>query len=402
MRTFRYSALTSDGMPKKGIVKAVDEFEAVDKIKINCPVVVKITPVRESKSILDMEVGSNKIKQKNIAVMCSQFSIILKSGVNISRAMQMISEQTEDKKLKKMLSEASESISEGVGIAEAIERSGKGLPTSFIETVRAGEYSGTLEKSFKALEVYFTRSYKSTQKIKQALTYPIFVIMVAVVVLMVVMAKVIPALTATFNDLGGELPGITRFMISMSNFFEAHWFSFILFNVAILGLIKLSSLTNGGHAFWSKVLLKLPVIGRINILSGSSQFASTMGVLLSSGLSIDNAIETTSKSMSNYILGQEIGNMTIHLQEGRSLGDCIRRCNYFPNTLKEMCNIGEETGELDQTLITIGDYFDNEVSYAMKQAINKLEPALLIGLAIFAIIIVFAIYMPIFTMYNYM
>ena len=402
MKTFRYNALTREGVPTNGIVKALDEFEAVDKIKVNYPVVTKITPVRESTSILDMEVGSNKVSAKHLGVMCSQFGIILKSGVGISRAMEMIAEQTEDKKLKKMLIDSIDDIAEGAGIADTMERHGPALPTTFIETVRAGEQSGTLANSFKAMETYFTRSHKATQKVKQALTYPIFVVIIAIIVLMIVMVKVIPTLAAVFKDFGGELPAMTRFMINTSNFFAAHWVVIGILFGAFIALIRISTLTERGHAFWSRVILKMPVIGRITILTGSSQFATTMSVLLTAGLSIDEAIATTAKSMTNQALGEEVGRMTLSLQEGRSLGECIRRCDSFPNTLKEMCAIGEETGDLDETLLTIGDYFDNEASYAMKQAINKLEPALLVFLAIFAGTIVVAIYLPIFTMYNYM
>ncbi|MGY3724840.1 type II secretion system protein F (GspF) [Granulicatella balaenopterae] len=402
MRTYRYSALTNEGLQKKGVVKALDEFEAVDKIKATYPVVTKINPVKETNSILDMEVGSSKVAHKHLAVMCSQFAIILKSGVGIARAMAMIAEQTEDKKLKKMLVASVEDISEGMGIADTMERHGQGLPMTFIETVRAGERSGTLANSFKAMETYFTRSQKTNQKVKQALTYPIFVVIVAIIVLIIVMAKVIPTLSAVFKDFGGELPAMTRVLIKTSEFFAAHWLFIMVIIGAIIAGLKLSALTEKGQVFWSNVVLKTPIIGKINLLTGSSQFATTMAVLLTAGLSIDDAIQTTAKSMTNRTLGDEVGRMTLSLQEGKSLGECIRRCNYFPNTLKEMCAIGEETGELEDTLLTIGDYYDNEASYAMQQAISKLEPTLLVFLALFAGFIVIAIYLPIFTMYNFM
>ena len=402
MQTFRYTALLKDGTPTKGVVNALDEFEAVDKIRAKCPIVTKITPVKEHESILSMDISSNKVNIKKLAVMCSQLSIILQSGVNISRALDMIANQTEDKKLKKILVSSAEDVSQGTGIADAMKRNGPGLPTTFIETIRAGERSGTLENSFRVLEKFFSKSYKTNQKIKQALSYPIFVICIAVVVLIVVMTKVIPTLAVTFKDLGGQMPALTLWMIKISDFFSHHWLLIIVCILAMLGAAKLSSMTQGGHAFWSKVALKLPVMGKINVLSGASQFANTMAVLLDSGLGIDDAIETTAKSMRNSILGEEIGEISMFLQEGKTLGECIKRCQHLPNTLKEMCAIGEETGELSRTLLTIGDFYDNEASHAMTQAMKKIEPTILICLAIFSGFIVLAIYLPVFTMYNYM
>ena len=202
--------------------------------------------------------------------------------------------------------------------------------------------------------------------------------------------------------LGGEMPAITLCLIKISDFFSEHWILIIAVILATLGIAKLSTMTQGGHTFWSKVALKMPIMGKINVLSGASQFANTMAVLLDSGLGIDDAIETTAKSMRNSVLGEEIEGVSIYLREGKTLGECIKRCKHLPNTLKEMCSIGEETGELAHTLLTIGDFYDNEASHAMTQAMKKIEPTILIFLAIFSGFIVLAIYMPVFTMYNYM
>ena len=402
MNTYKYTALSPDGTPTKGVVQAVDEYDAVDKIKATCPIVTNISAVKGKKGILNAEIGGRKINQKNLSVMCSQFAIILQSGVNIARAMEMISTQIDDKKLKKILAGAAQDVSQGTGVADSFERNGPDLPATFIESVRAGEKSGTIDRSFRQMEQYYERAYKTEQKVRQALTYPAFVIVIAIVVLIVVMAKVIPTLAATFSDLGGKMPAITKAMIGMSHFFGSHWIPIVSVIVLMALGIEISTLTEKGHIFWSRVALKMPVVGNINVLSASSQFANTMAVLLSAGLGVDEAVDVTGKSLSNYILKAEVRNITSYLQEGRSLGDCMKRCKHFPDTLVDMCSVGEETGELDQTLRTTGQYFDNEADHATKQAVAKLEPAILILLAFFAGFIVFAIYLPIFTMYNYM
>ena len=402
MVTYQYRAITEDGVKTRGVVQAVDEYAAVAKIKATCPIVTKLTPVKESgiNNILQMEVGSTKINTKALSVMCSQFAIILKSGVPISKCMEMIAEQTQDKRLKKMLFSAADDVAEGNGIANSFEKNCKDLPITFTETVRAGEHSGTLENSFETLEKYYEKSYKTSQKVKRAMSYPIFVICVAVVVLIIVMAKVVPSLTETFSDLGGELPVITRAMIAMSNFFGEYWLIIIGVLIALAVGLKFLFNTEKGRVFWHKRKLKIPILGKIALLNGASQYANTMAALMGAGLSVHQSLEITAKVLDNYVLSLETSMMSGRIEEGKQLGECMRQSKYFPKTLIEMCAIGESTGELDETLMTVGSYFDNEAEHATEKAISKLEPAILIGMAIFAGFIVISIYVPMFQMYE--
>ena len=354
MVTYQYRAITEDGVKTRGVVQAVDEYAAVEKIKATCPIVTKITPVKEGgiNNILQMEVGSTKINTKALSVMCSQFAIILKSGVPISRCMEMIAEQTTDKRLRKMLFSAADDVAEGNGIANSFEKNCKDLPITFIETVRAGEHSGTLEHSFETLEKYYEKSYKTSQKVKRAMSYPIFVICVAIVVLIIVMAKVVPSLAETFLDLDGEMPAITKAMIAMSNFFSKYWLIIIGVLIALAVVLKLVFNTEKGRVFWHKTKLKIPVIGKIALLNGASQYANTMAALMSAGLSVHQSLDITAKVMDNYVLSLETSMMSGRIEEGKQLGECMRQSKYFPKTLIEMCAIGESTGELDETLVT--------------------------------------------------
>ena len=340
---------------------------------------------------------------KSLAVVCSQFAIMLKSGMPIGRCIEMIANQTEDKVLRKILQQANDDVEQGSTVASALERAGgRKLPVTFIETIRAGEQAGTLETSFEKLQLYYETSFKNAEKMKQVMTYPIFVVIIAVIVLIVLMAKVIPALAATFSDLGGELPLMTQIMISMSNWFARYWLVLI---VIILGLVVASRIyrtTEKGRLAHGKLMLRLPVLGKINVLNGSAQFAETMSAMLSSGLTVNKAVEVTAKVLDNAALADQVHGMIGKIEEGHPLGECIRKCELFPDNLKEMCAIGEESGELDATLQTIGEYYNNEAGHATNQAIAKLEPTILVIMAIFAGFIVISIYLPMFTMYNLM
>ncbi len=406
MATFKYKALSPDGTEMKGVMQAPDEYSAVQRIRQKCPVIQEITQVKESgdsKNLLSLEIGSKKIDEKALSVMCSQFAIMLRSGQMIGRVMQMVADQTADKKLKKLLQDCAEDVEEGSSVASALERHGdKMLPMTFIETVRAGEMAGTLETSFTKLESYYEKSYKNKQKVKSVMSYPIFVIVVAIIVLIVIMAKVVPSLAATFSDLGGELPMITQILIGVSKFFQ-RWY--ILMIVVIIALVIGSKIyfgTEKGRLVKGRLMLTLPVLGKINIFSGAAQFADTMSTMLSSGLTVNHAVEVTGKVLDNALLSEQVGAMIPKIEEGRGLGECMKACEFFPDNLKEMVAVGEESGSLDETLTTIADYYYNEQDHATQQAVSKLEPTIMIFLALFAGFIVLAIYLPMFTMYNLM
>ena len=214
--------------------------------------------------------------------------------------------------------------------------------------------------------------------------------------------KLLPSLSATFADLGGELPMITQVLIGISKFFQRWYIVMIIVIVGLVIGLKIYFGTEKGRLVKGALLLKAPVIGKINIFSGAAQFADTMSTMLSSGLTVNHAVEVTGKVLDNAVLSQEVASMIPKIEEGRSLGDCMMQLKYFPNNLKEMVAVGEESGSLDETLMTIADYYYNEQDHATQQAVSKMEPTIMVFLAGFAGFIVLAIYLPMFSMYNLM
>ena len=403
MINYRYTALTSDGTKVNGVVSAIDEYAAVDRIKVKYPIVVNISEVQDNflTRLMNVEIGS-RFDAKALSVMCSQFSIVLKSGVPIDTCLNMIAAQTKDKKLKKMLELSAEDVAQGTPIATAFEKNYSGLPVTFLETIRVGETSGTLDKSFENLSEFYEKSYQLSQQVKAAMSYPMFVLAIAVVVLIVIMAFVMPTFTTMFDDLGGELPAITQSLVSMTNFFQKWWLFMVLFIVVFFIIFRVYTHTESGRLQWAKLQLKMPVFGNLNILQGSTEFSSTMATLLQAGLTVGDALDVTSRVMSNYKLSQDVKSMSEKIATGAELGDVMRRNEYFPQVLKEMTAVGEKTGELEETLKTISEYYTNEYNYAVNAAISKLEPAMLVVMALFAGYIVIALYLPMFTMYNLM
>lgn len=404
MAQFKYSAVSKSGERVNGIVDAFNEMDAANRIRENCDVILKITDVTDKKpGLLNMDLGANKLNAKAFTVMCSQFAIILHAGVPLARAVHLIAGKTTDKPLKKLLTQVAEDVEGGRSLSAAFEEHGKKLlPVTFIETLRAGEASGSIDRSFETMQAHFDKQVKTKAKVRSAMAYPLFVIAIAIIVVAVVMTVVIPKLTPMFTEFGGEIPFMMRSLIAVSEFFQKYILLIVAVIIAIVVAFKLYGNTEAGRLNLAKLQLKLPVLGNIAELTGASEFANSMAALMGAGLPIPRAIAITARIMSNFYLATENGKLSGELEAGRSLGKSMAEQAIMPDILVDMVSVGEDTGELTQTLETVAQYYDAELEEATKRALAKLEPAMLVFIAIFAGYIVIAIYTGMFSMYGNM
>lgn len=404
MITYKYSAVSKDGMKVNGVIEGYNEMDAIDRIKADYDIVLKVTPMEEAKeSILTRELGGTKLNNKEFTVMCSQFAIIIKSGIPIARAVTLVYEKTTDKALKKLLKKVSTDVEGGRSLAASFEENGAGLlPQTFIESIRAGEESGNLDTAFESMYEHFDKQTKIGAKVKGALMYPAFVLVLGIVVVIVMMVKVIPTFINIFDGLDAELPAITKSLIAVSTFFQHYWA--LLAVIAIVGFIayKVYGNTEEGRLKLAKNSLKLPVLGNIQQLNAASQFSNTLVTMIDAGLPLTKAVSITAKALDNYYISQEVGKMTGQIEEGHTLGDAMRDSGCMPDILTDMTAVGEESGELSETLSTIAAYYDSELATAISEALAKLEPTILVVIAAFAGYVVIAIYVAMFSMYGSM
>ena len=404
MATYKYTAISKDGVKLSGVLEGFNEFDAVDRIKQDCDIVLKLTEVEEKKpGLLSMEIGGNRLNAKAFSLMCAQFSIILQSGIPIGRTVRLIGDKMTDKKLKGILKKVAEDVEAGRSVAASFqERGGKLLPAVFIETIRAGEESGNLSKAFETMYQHYDKQVKMRAKVRNALIYPVFVLALAVVVVIVLMVKVVPTFMDIFASYDAELPLITQSLILISNFFRKYIFLIIVVFAAIALIFKLYANTEKGRMNVAKLALKIPVLGNVSLLSAASEFAANLTTLIGAGLQLTRAVSITARVINNYYISQCVGKMTSRLEEGHTLGECMREVDCLPDILVDMTAVGEETGELESTLHTVSGYYESELDMAVQDVLKKLEPTLLIGMAVIAGYIVLAVYIAMFQMYSVM
>ncbi|MDD4844006.1 MAG: type II secretion system F family protein [Anaerotignum sp.] len=396
MLTYRYKAISKKGAEVEGFVEAYDEYEAVKKIKESCEVVKSIYEVKFGKG----NIVTGKINEKALSILCSQLSIIVGAGLPIMRAVEMIAAQTENKKLKIIMDAVAKELSAGMSLAKSFQSKGPGLPITFIETIRSGEESGTLEHSFRRLHDYFDKSSRMKGKVKNAMVYPTFTMIVAVVVIIIIMVKAVPVFVSSFGEMGIELPLPTRMLIGMSDFFINYWFALVAAIAFGITVYKVFDKRETSHLKLERFKLRIPVFGNLAALKQASQFAATMSTLLEAGLSVVEAVSITGRVMDNDYIGSQVLATAAMLEEGKRLGDSLHNRTELPQLLVEMTAVGEETGSLETTLDTIGEFYDNEIDIQSSRMVTLLEPIIICVLAVVVMFILISVYAPMFSLYG--
>ena len=379
-------------------------MDAASRLKEQYPIVLQLSSTEEKGVVgkfLGSDLGGNKLNDKAFTLMCSQFSVILRSGIPIARTVRLIAQKMTDKTLKKTLMEVANDVESGRSLSASFADRGEGLfPLTFLETIRAGEEAGNLDTAFESVSEHYTKQLKLKGKVRGAMIYPTFVLLLAIAVVIVLMVKVVPTFTAIFEAQGSELPWMTQSLISLSNFFRHYWYILVILIAGFFIVLKLYGNTEKGRMKLAIIALKLPVLGEINVLSAASQFTNTMAMMLGAGLPITKAVNITARTLSNYYISTEVGKISADLEVGQSLGRSLREAGCLPDILVDMAAVGEESGELEQTLSMTAEYYDSELESATAAALAKLEPITLVFMGAIAGYIVIAIYLAMFSMYN--
>ena len=400
MPTYKYEGAYAGGEKVSGVVEAASRQEAVAQIRQNCEIVLSLKEIPKSFTQRPAAAMMGKISPKALAFTCQQFAIVLKAGLPLVQTVDLVAGQCDDKALQRLLRQVSEDVSNGWSLSYSFDQRGGKLPVTFRETIRAGEESGDLISAFDRMARHYDRTAKTHAKAISTMTYPAFVIAVAIVVVYVIMDKAVPAFIGTFQDMGTDLPAVTVALIAVSNFTSKYGGLVAAVLAAIVAACWLFSRTERGGMLFSRLRLSLPVLGEIARMAGASQFAHTMSAMLAAGVPILQAIAVSSRSMSSLVMAREVMDTVAGVEAGRGLGDSMANSRELPQMLIQMTAVGESAGALESTLDVLAEYYDNEVDVRTERALSLLEPILIVCLAVFVVLILFAVYLPMFNLYN--
>lgn len=337
-------------------------------------------------------------KAKDMAVFCRQFVSILRAGVSVASVLAMLGQQTGNKKLRAAIREMQADVEKGESLATSMRRHPKIFPAILVNMVSAGEASGNLEESFRQMELYFDRSKRTKSRVTSAMIYPCVLIVVMIVVLIVMMTKIIPNFLKTFEEVDAELPKITLGVMAVCEWFKSWWWVPLLVLVALIVGGVLFHRTNKGKHFFGWLARKTPVVGNLTVKTACATFCRTMEVLIGSGLTLTDSMDLAASNMGNIYYLEAIRDARALVAEGTPLRESLVRTGIFPPMVSNLVGVGEETGDLQSMMGKVADYYDEEVEEATKKLLNLMEPAIIIFMAVFVVIIVLAIYLPMINM----
>ena len=362
------------------------------------------TPIEVKKANVGLKMEINlrpgRVKLKHLAVFSRQFATMVNSGLPILRALSILSEQTESKELGKVLTQVRVDVEQGASLSGAMSKHPKSFSDLFVAMIRSGETGGVLDNVLLRLADNIEREVELRRKIKSAMTYPIAVVALVVLLMSAMLLFVVPQFESIYAQLGSTLPLPTRILLGLSRGVRTFWWMFILMGVGASYGLKRFKRTPQGRAIMDRLKLKAPLFGSLFHKTALARFSSTLGMLLRSGVPILQAMDIVVETVNNKVIAAAVTDVQGSVREGESIAKPLGKHAVFPPMVVQMLAVGEETGAVDTMLDKVSDFYNSEVSAAVESLTSLIEPALIavIGGAVGAAVV--SLYMPMFNIIN--
>ena len=339
--------------------------------------------------------GWGRVKLKDLSIFCRQFSTMIDAGVSLVRALDVLGEQTQNPKLKRILREIQVEVESGQTLSKSMQKYPKVFNNMFIGLIRAGEVGGVLEEALQRLSHFLEKDMELRRKVKAALTYPAIVVVVAILIVLGLCTFIVPKFVELFKDLGvKELPLMTQMLVDFSDFLKTKWYIGLGIVFAIWMAIKYAGTTKLGRRVIDRLKLKIPVFGKLGHKICLAKFSRTLSTLLVSGVPILQAMETVAGTVGNEIISEAIMNARARIREGDRINEPLEKSKMFPPMVVHMISIGEESGALDQMLSKIAEFYEGEVESTLQSLTAAIEPVMIVFLGVCVGFIVIAMFAP--------
>ncbi len=397
MPTFAWTGRSRDGKNTKGTMEAASEAAVMANLRRQG---IQANKIKESGKGLNAEINIGflkpKITTKDIVVFTRQFATMIDAGLPLVQCLDILSSQQDNKTFKEVLLEVKDDVESGATFADALKKHPKAFNELYVNLVAAGEVGGILDTILNRLAVYIEKALKLKKQVKSAMTYPVTIIGIALVVIAVILVFVIPAFEKMFADFGGALPVPTQIVINISNFVQDYILLIIGVIVFVIFAAKKIYATEKGRDTIDNWALKLPVMGILIRKVAVAKFARTMSTMISSGVPILDGLDIVRKTAGNRTVEKAIGQVRASISEGKTIAEPLKASGVFPPMVCQMIEVGEQAGALDTMLSKIADFYDDEVDDAVGNLTAMMEPLLMLFLGTTVGGLVIAMYLPIF------
>lgn len=390
MADYNYTAANIKGKTVKGTLSVTNAAQLKSALAEQKLFLLEYSEVEVAKG--------RRLKSNELAEFCRELGSMLGAGVSLVRTMTIIIERDLSKNLKNVFSEINKQIKRGISLSEAMQMQGKAFPELLLNMIRAGEASGRLDETCNKMADYYDKEHKLNGEIKSALTYPIMLAILTLLIIIGIFTFIFPRFVSLFD--GMELPAITQFMIAISDMFTKRWYILIIIAVVLVFFILFLRASEPVRYKIDKIKIHLPKIGKLLRTIYTARFARTFSSLYSSGVSIMNALQISSTTIGNRYIAQQFGAVVNDVRSGVSISNALTKIDGFDKKLAQTIIIGEETGRLDDLLERIADSFDYEASMAIKKLVKLIEPIMICIMALVIVTVILSVMMPIYEMYG--
>ena len=400
---FNYKAVDSTNVQREGTVEAPSIDAAISAVQKRGYTLVSIDETGKSEGLLNLNFEFTffqSISNKEVVILSRQISTLFQAQVSPLRIFRLLSAEIENPQLKIIMNEIVEDLQAGSSISRALSRHDKVFSSFYVNLVRAGEEAGSLEKSFEYLADYLDRQYEVVSKARNALVYPAFVISIFFLVMGLMLTLVIPNIANILTDSGQELPIYTKIVIGISDFLVDN-LALLLIAIAGAGVAGWRFLqTDVGKRTFDEIIISIPYLGDLQKKLLLTRICDNMSTMLSSGISIVQALEVTSDVVDNLVFKEIIESALLEVKGGRSFADAIAEYPEIPGVLAQMSKVGEETGSLASILTTLSNFYRREVNNAVDTMIGLIEPAMIVALGLGVGVLLASVLMPIYNLTN--
>ena len=392
MPVYEYKGKTLGGKQVQGELKAKNKAELERFLRGNR---ILVTSVSKKPQQIQIKFGSG-IKKIDISRFTRQFATMISAGLPMVQCLEILGTQMESAELRKVIMKVKDSVQSGATLSEALGKHKKVYDDLYVNMVEAGEVGGALDTILVRLAQYREKADKLTRKVKGAMVYPIVVMVVAIGVTFAMLRYIVPIFAKMFAGLGAELPAPTQIVLGISNFLRDQTvLILLLFVMAIIGF-RMFLRNPKGRLAWDSFKLRMPLLGNLVRKSAISRFTRTLSTLLSSGVSILDALNITAKTAGNMVLQNAIKKSMLSIAEGETITQPLKESGVFPPMVTQMISVGEKTGGMDDMLTKIADFYDEEVDVAVAALTSIIEPVVIVFMGAIIGGILIAMYLPMF------
>jgi type IV pilus assembly protein PilC len=395
MASYAYTAINAAGLELDGEVNAPDAGAAREALRQRGLVALSLDEQAAASQGLGLAI--KKVKPKSLQVFSRQFATMIEAGLNVVTALVILEEQTEDKKLAKVITELRADVEGGLLLSEAMARHPRIFSRLFISMVEAGEAAGILDVVLDRVAFQIEKETRIKRRVKGAMMYPLMVMGFATLVLVGMLMFLVPIFVDIFAELGGDLPVLTQIVVNLSDILRSYYFIvFPVMGAMIYGFFRLKK-TERGRRVWDAFRMRIPFgVGAIVVKVGMARFSRTLSTLVAAGVDIIRSLEITGSTAGNSLIEDATAVVRERVHQGVPIAVPLEDEKVFPPMVSQMVRVGEETGELEKMLAKIADFYEDEVDSSIATLTSVIEPLMMIGVGMVVGVIIISMYMPMF------